>query len=81
MLLGLSRRTRFSGRPTTVALLFGGTGRSPQIARINATPPHRMNDNALRIGLFGIGLDTYWPQFKGLEARLQGYLGRVATNL
>lgn len=40
-----------------------------------------MNDNALRIGLFGIGLNSYWPQFKGLKARLQGYLGRVATKL
>ncbi len=40
-----------------------------------------MNDNALRIGLFGIGLDSYWPQFKGLKSRLQGYLGRVATRL
>jgi L-arabinose isomerase len=25
-----------------------------------------------RIGLFGIGLDTYWPQFKGLKNRLVG---------
>ena len=29
----------------------------------------------LRVGLFGIGLDTYWPQFDGLEERLKGYLG------
>ena len=27
----------------------------------------------LRLGLFGIGLDTYWPQFKGLKSRLVGY--------
>ena len=25
----------------------------------------------VRIGLFGIGLDAYWPQFAGLEERLQ----------
>jgi L-arabinose isomerase len=37
--------------------------------------------NTLRIGLFGIGLDAYWPQFKGLEARLQGYLGKVEKKL
>ncbi|MCP5521007.1 MAG: arabinose isomerase [Verrucomicrobiales bacterium] len=37
--------------------------------------------NTLKIGLFGIGLDAYWPQFKGLEARLQGYLGKVAKKL
>ena len=28
----------------------------------------------LRVGLFGIGLDAYWPQFAGLEDRLEGYL-------
>jgi L-arabinose isomerase len=27
----------------------------------------------VRIGLFGIGLDTYWPQFDGLLDRLKGY--------
>jgi L-arabinose isomerase len=30
----------------------------------------------LRVGLFGIGLDACWPQFKGLKQRLEGY-GRV----
>ena len=34
-----------------------------------------------RIGLFGIGLDTYWPQFKGLKERLLGYQGYVAEQL
>jgi L-arabinose isomerase len=28
----------------------------------------------LRVGLFGIGLDTYWPQFMGLKPRLEGYV-------
>ncbi len=37
--------------------------------------------SALRIGLFGIGLDTYWPQFPGLKPRLEGYLTRVAQKL
>ena len=37
--------------------------------------------DALRVGLFGIGLDTYWPQFAGLEDRLKGYLGRVEEKL
>ncbi len=36
----------------------------------------RARDGGLRIGLFGIGLDTYWPQFAGLEERLKGYLGQ-----
>jgi len=35
----------------------------------------------VRIGLFGIGLDTYWPQFAGLKERLEGYLGEVAAKL
>jgi len=35
----------------------------------------------LRIGIFGIGLDTYWPQFDGLKDRLEGYLARVAGKL
>jgi L-arabinose isomerase len=35
----------------------------------------------LKVGLFGIGLDVYWPQFKGLEARLIGYLGAVQQKL
>jgi L-arabinose isomerase len=34
-----------------------------------------------RIGLFGIGLDTYWPQFKGLEERLNNYLWEVSENI
>ena len=34
-----------------------------------------------RIGLFGIGLDAYWPQFKGLKPRLEGYLRVVQKNL
>jgi len=35
----------------------------------------------LRIGLFGIGLDTYWPQFAGLLDRLTGYQQRIAERL
>ena len=34
-----------------------------------------------KIGLFGIGLDAYWPQFKGLKQRLEGYLRVVQKNL
>lgn len=40
-----------------------------------------METPSLRIGLFGIGLDAYWPQFAGLKERLEGYLGRVAEKL
>ncbi len=34
-----------------------------------------------RIGLFGIGLDTYWPQFEGLRSKLEGYLEIVKEVL
>ncbi|MBK1826589.1 hypothetical protein [Haloferula rosea] len=40
-----------------------------------------MSDTPLRIGLFGIGLDTYWPQFEGLKQRLEGDLETVARKL
>jgi L-arabinose isomerase len=35
----------------------------------------------LHAGLFGIGLEAYWPQFNGLKERLEGYLGQVAEKL
>lgn len=38
-------------------------------------------DNKLKIGLFGIGLDAYWPQFDGLKERLEGYLQQVEGKL
>jgi L-arabinose isomerase len=35
----------------------------------------------LRVGLCGIGLDAYWPQFAGLRERLEGYLAQVRERL
>ena len=35
----------------------------------------------LRIGLFGIGLEAYWPQFEGLKERLEGYIQQVAGRI
>ncbi len=35
----------------------------------------------LRVGLFGIGLEAYWPQFSGLKKRLEGYLVQVDARL
>jgi L-arabinose isomerase len=37
--------------------------------------------NSLKVGLFGIGLDAYWPQFKGLKERLEGYLSVVESKM
>ncbi|HRT09753.1 MAG TPA: L-fucose/L-arabinose isomerase family protein [Candidatus Paceibacterota bacterium] len=35
----------------------------------------------IKIGLFGIGLDTYWPQFDGLLKRLTGYQKQIAREI
>ncbi len=35
----------------------------------------------LRVGLIGVGLEAYWEQFEGLEARLLGYLSEVEQKV
>ncbi|TNJ44994.1 L-fucose/L-arabinose isomerase family protein [Tamlana fucoidanivorans] len=35
----------------------------------------------IKVGLFGIGLDTYWPQFEGLLERLEGYQQQIADKM
>ena len=42
---------------------------------------HVTDEPGLKIGLFGIGLDSYWPQFEGLKSRLEGYLDVVEKRL
>jgi len=37
--------------------------------------------NKIRVGLFGIGLETYWEQFSGLEENLKKHLDIVNTKL
>ncbi len=39
------------------------------------------NYKHLRVGLMGLGLEAYWEQFEGLEARLQGYLSEVEQRI
>lgn len=39
-----------------------------------------MNEK-LRLGLFGVGLDTYWAQFYGLKERLISYQSFISTKL
>jgi L-arabinose isomerase len=34
-----------------------------------------------RVGVFGIGLATYWPQFEGLRERIEGYQARVEERV
>ena len=38
-------------------------------------------NNQLKIGLYGIGLDTYWAQFDGLKERLLGYQATIKSRL
>jgi L-arabinose isomerase len=39
------------------------------------------SQNQLKVGLFSIGLDTYWPQFPGLRETLEQFTARVAQKL
>jgi L-arabinose isomerase len=34
-----------------------------------------------RVGIFGIGLEAYWPQFEGLKERCEGYQRRVEERV
>jgi L-arabinose isomerase len=40
-----------------------------------------MTSTGIKIGLFGIGLDTYWDQFEGLEKLLAGYVDIVSEKI
>jgi len=40
-----------------------------------------MAESILHVGLCGIGLDAYWPQFEGLHSRLEGYVRQVGERL
>jgi L-arabinose isomerase len=40
-----------------------------------------VNGQKLNVGVFGIGLDTYWPQFPGLLERLEGYQRQIMEEI
>lgn len=44
-------------------------------ASVRGAPP------TLKLGLFSVGLDAYWPQFPGLRERLLGYAALIARKL
>lgn len=56
------------------------SGRSGATSSANPKSGSTSGDG-LRVGLFGIGLDTYWPQFKGLKDRLVGYQNDIAGRI
>jgi L-arabinose isomerase len=41
----------------------------------------KANSQRGKVGLFGVGLAAYWPQFKGLKGRLEGYQRIVHGHL
>src|ERR1700691_704858 len=51
----------------------------PQSSR--KTPHMDASKNQLKVGLFSIGLDTYWPQFPGLRETLDRFSARLAQKL
>jgi L-arabinose isomerase len=61
--------------PVSRLLRFTNTDRLSAGSRNGASCP------PLRVGLFGIGLEAYWPQFKGLKRRLEGFLQTVNRQL
>jgi len=38
-------------------------------------------ENKIKVGLLGIGLDTYWPQFGGLYEKLKGYQDQIKNRI
>jgi L-arabinose isomerase len=72
--LAAAARTRYAGLRFATRVAEEENGRF-WILLMNAS------GNRLRVGLFGIGLDTYWPQFPGLRERLVGYTEQVAVRL
>lgn len=40
-----------------------------------------MEQTKAKIGVFGIGLAAYWPQFEGLKERLEGYQRQIESKI
>ncbi len=68
------------------ALSSGGMALNPNF--INQQGSQKANKTAVNtgtkkfnIGLFGIGLDTYWPQFEGLLDKLKSYQQQIHQKM
>jgi L-arabinose isomerase len=69
-----------SGAQANPAGLFGkNNGTSMKTATMGLQP--KRSRELLRVGLFGIGLEAYWPQYAGLKQRLEGHLDIVHDRL
>ena len=67
---GQHRRLRLLSRSMTV------TDPSSPLTGTDTRPGPRA-----RVGVFGIGLAAYWPQFEGLKERIEGYQRRVEERV
>jgi L-arabinose isomerase len=59
-------------------LIASGEARATITDRPSAPPPSAA---PVKVGLFGVGLDTYWGQFPGLKDRLEGYQRQIQDKL
>jgi L-arabinose isomerase len=70
---------------TTIAIILGFIIHTPVIAKtafLEASEgPTIQTSPTVKIGLFGIGLETYWGQFAGLLLRLEGYQKKIHDRL
>ncbi len=64
-------RRHLPARPRAAAQRGGAAG----------TGPRRAGGGTVRVGIFGIGLAAYWPQFEGLRERLEGYQRGIEARL
>jgi L-arabinose isomerase len=56
-------------------------GQGPGIGGVYRDMSDKPAHHEFTVGLFGIGLDAYWPQFEGLQERLTRYVQTVAQRL
>ena len=73
--------SRADSRSTTVFPANNGTIHKAAAIDHPLTRSTIKSGQALRAGLFGIGLEAYWPQYTGLKQRLEGYLGVVHDRI
>ena len=69
-------RSSSARRPaSTRTTLTSSTSRSSRLVAETRPAP------SARVGVFGIGLEAYWPQFDGLRERVEGYQRRVEERV
>src|SRR5690242_9248319 len=62
-------------------LRFSGTEERIRAGTNGATMIEPRKMRKAKVGVFGIGLAAYWPQFKGLKEKLEGYQKQVEKRM